>query len=31
MSSARQLINNTHIDTLIVPLKDEEPSEEPAK
>ena len=31
MSSARQLINNTHIDTLIVPLKDEEPIEEVAK
>ncbi|KFA59859.1 universal stress global response regulator UspA [Gilliamella sp. wkB18] len=31
MSSARQLINNTHIDTLIVPLKDEEPVEGPAK
>ncbi|WP_085246830.1 universal stress protein UspA [Gilliamella mensalis] len=31
MSSARQLINNTHIDTLIVPLKDEEPAAEPAK
>ncbi|MDF7671254.1 universal stress protein UspA [Orbaceae bacterium ESL0721] len=28
MSSARQLINNTHIDTLIVPLKDEDPSEQ---
>ncbi|MWN31807.1 universal stress protein UspA [Gilliamella sp. Pra-s65] len=31
MSSARQLINNTHIDTLIVPLKDDEPVEEAAK
>ena len=31
MSSARQLINNTHIDTLIVPLKAEEPIEEVAK
>ncbi|MCX8579997.1 universal stress protein UspA [Gilliamella sp. B2717] len=31
MSSARQLINNTHIDTLIVPLKDEEPAEQVAK
>lgn len=28
MSSARQLINNTHVDTLIVPLKDDEPVEE---
>lgn len=28
MSSARQLINNTHIDTLIVPLKDEDPDDE---
>jgi len=31
MSSARQLINNTHIDTLIVPLKDDDvPAEETA-
>lgn len=30
MSSARQLINTTHIDTLIVPLKDEEPTTEAA-
>ncbi|MBC9130018.1 universal stress protein UspA [Frischella sp. Ac48] len=28
MSSARQLINNTHVDTLIVPLKDDEVTEE---
>ncbi|WP_276831006.1 universal stress protein UspA [Frischella perrara] len=30
MSSARQLINNTHVDTLIVPLKDEVITEEKA-